>query len=65
MRDGSLHLFKDASEDGYNMSAYVRFFMPVKALDVRLVGKSKSSPVGPISIPRLELQAATLSLKIY
>ncbi|XP_068724225.1 uncharacterized protein [Montipora capricornis] len=30
-----------------------------------LVGKSRSSPMRPISIPRLELQAATLSLKMY
>ena len=30
-----------------------------------LVGKSKSSPVRPISTARLELQAATLSVKVY
>ena len=30
-----------------------------------LTGRSRSSPVRPISIPRLELQAATLSVKMY
>lgn len=42
-------------------------FMPVE-LVVRcsfLIGSLRSSPVRPISTPRLELQAVTLSVKMY
>ena len=64
--DVSLHLFSDASEDGYGMCAYLRFVYASGTIRCSfLVGKSKSSPVRPISIPRLELQAATLSVKMY
>ena len=63
--DVSLHLFSDASEDGYGMCSYLRFFHASGAIKCSfLVGKSWSSPVRPISIPRLELQAATLSVKM-
>lgn len=62
VRDISLHLFSDASEDGYGMSAYLRFvYASGTARCSCLVGRSRR----PISIPRLELQAATLSVKIY
>ena len=48
------------------MCAYLRFVYASGAIRCSfLVGKSKSSPVRPISIPRLELQAATLSVKMY
>ena len=66
VRDISLHLFSDASEDGYGMCAYLRFVYASGTVRCSfLVGRSRSSPVRPISIPRLELQAATLSVKIY
>jgi len=64
--DISPHLFSDASEDGYGMCAYLRFVYASGTERCSfLVGRSRSSPVRPISIPRLELQAATLSVKIY
>ena len=64
--DVSLHLFSDASEDGYSMCSYLRFVHASGAMKCSfLVGKSRISPVRPISIPRLELQAATLSVKMY
>ena len=66
MRDISLHFFSDASEDGYGMCAYLRFVYASGTVRCSfLVGRSRSSPVRPISISRLELQAATLSVKIY
>ena len=66
VRDISLHLFSDASKDGYGMCAYLRFVYASGTVRCSfLVGRSRSSPVRPISIPRLELQAATLSVKIY
>ena len=61
-----LHLFSDASEDGYGMSSYLRFFRSSGAIRCSfLIGRSRSSPVRPISNQRLELQAATLSVKMY
>lgn len=47
------------------MCAYLRFVYASGTVRCSfLVGRSRSS-VRPISIPRLELQAATLSVKIY
>ena len=64
--DISLHLFSDALEDGYGMCSYHRFVYDCGNVKCSfLVGRSRSSPVRPISIPRLELQAATLSVKMY
>ena len=62
----SLHLFSDASEDGYGMCSYLRFVHASGAIRCSfLIGRSRRSPVRPISIPRLEMQAATLSVKMY
>ena len=64
--DVSPHLFSDATEDGYGMSAYLRFVYASGTIRCSfLVGKSKRSPVRPISILRLEFQAGTLSVKMY
>ena len=64
--DISLHFFSDASEDGYSMCSYLRFVYAYGTVRCSfLVGRSRSSPVRSISIPRLELQAATLSVKMY
>ena len=64
--DISLHLFSDASEDGYGMCSYHRFVYACGTVKCSfLVGRSRSLPVRPISIPRLELQAETLSVKMY
>ena len=66
VRDVSLHLFSDASEDDYGMCAYLRFVYASRNVRCSfLVGRSRSLPVRPISIPRLELQTAALSVKIY
>ena len=62
----SLHLFSDASEDGYGMCSYLRFVYACGTVRCSfLIGRSRSSPVRPISIPRLELQAVTMSVKMY
>ena len=64
--DISLHLFSDASEDGYGMCSYPRFVYACGTVRCSfLFGRSRSSPVRPISIPRLELQTVTLSVKMY
>ena len=52
------NLFSDASEDSYGKSSYLRFLNGDGTVNCSfLVGKSKTSPLRPISIPRLELQA--------
>ena len=61
----SIHYFSDACETGYGMSAYIRL---INAEDViqcsLLLGKSRVALLKFISIPRLELTAATISVKV-
>ena len=48
------------------MCSYLRFVHSSGVVRCSfLIGRSRSSPVRPISIPRLELQAAALSVKMY
>ena len=59
-----LHHFSDASEVGYGECSYVR--MRNSQGDVHcsfLMGKARVTPLKQISIPRLELTAAVLSVK--
>ena len=61
----SLHTFSDASEIGYGTACYLRQVDSENRVCVSLVcGKSRVSPLKSITIPRLELTAATLSVKI-
>lgn len=60
-----LHLFSDASRQGYSAAAYFR----VKNVDGRVhcsfvMGKARLIPIREISIPRLELTAAVISVKL-
>ena len=62
--EDTLHHFSDASETGYSQASYLR--MINKNGDVQcyfIFGKSGVAPVKYISIPRVELTAATLSVK--
>ena len=60
-----LHLFSDASEIGYGVAVYLRFQLTDKSKHCSLVfAKSRVAPMKTISIPRLELTAATLSAKV-
>ena len=55
----TLHLFSDASESGYGMCSYLRFLHVDRTVHCAfLIGKSRTCPLKPISIPRLELQLA-------
>ena len=61
----SLHHFPDASELGYGQCSYIR--MVSKKGQVHcclLLGKARVIPKKFVSIPRLELTAATLSVKV-
>ena len=60
-----LYLFSDASRQGYSAAAYLR----VKDVDGRVhcsfvMGKARLAPIREISIPRLELTAAVISVKL-
>ena len=61
-----LHVFCDASERGYGACIYVRTVDSAGKVDTRLImSKSKVSPVKQVSIPRLELLAATVGVQLF
>ena len=60
-----LHNFSDASTVGYGACAYVRVvFADGVAKCCLLMGKSRVAPLKRVSIPRLELVAAVLAVKM-
>ncbi|XP_041983271.1 uncharacterized protein LOC121736254 [Aricia agestis] len=62
--EGELHIFCDASEKVYSAAVYF-VSMNNNTKTARLVtGKAKVAPLKPISIPRLELQAAVLGSRL-
>ena len=61
----SLHHFSDACDSGYGQVSYLR--VENADGDVRcsfLMGKSRVAPIKSVTIPRLELTAATVSAKV-
>ena len=60
-----VHHFSDASEEGYGQGSYLRLIDEFETIHGSLlIGKSRVSPIKYVSIPRLELTAATLSIKM-
>ena len=61
-----LHLFSDACEYAYGTCAYLRILYSSSptATVCLLMSKSRVGPQKAVTIPRLELQAATLSVKL-
>ena len=61
----SLHNFSDASELGYGESSYIRLVDEYGKIHCTLLmGKARVTPLKFVSIPRLELVAAVLAVKI-
>ncbi|XP_070566927.1 uncharacterized protein [Ptychodera flava] len=60
-----LHHFSDASMEGYGVASYLRLVDVSGSIHCCLiVGKSRVAPMKTVTIPRLELTAATVSAKI-
>ena len=60
-----LHHFADASEIGYGTVTYLRIQNEVDDVHVSfLLGKSRVTPLKPVTIPRLELTAAVLAVRV-
>lgn len=60
-----LHLFSDASEVAYGAAAYLRMVNSNGDVHCSFVmGKSRLSPLKPVTIPRMELSAAVLSTRL-
>ena len=61
----TLHHFSDACESGYGQSCYIRLLnQSVQVHCTLLIAKSRVTSLKFVSIPRLELTATTLSVKI-
>ncbi|XP_055590345.1 uncharacterized protein LOC129742470 [Uranotaenia lowii] len=62
--DMQLHIFGDASEQAYACVAYLRARINGRTQCALVSGKTKVAPLKTISIPRLELQAAILGVRM-
>ena len=61
-----LHHFSDASEVGYGAASYLRFVDHKGRIHCRLVmAKSRVVPLKTTTIPRMELTAAVVSVKLH
>ena len=59
-----MHVFCDASFNGYGVVAYLRLYDGEQVHTSFLMGKSRLASIKPITIPRLELVAATVGVRI-
>ena len=62
--DRELHVFTDASECAYGAAAYLKVTNETGVHVSLVMGKSRVAPLKSISIPRLELTAATVGAKL-
>ena len=59
-----LHHFSDASTTGYGMCSYLRFISGDRIHCTLVVAKARVSPTKVVTIPRLELTAAAVAVKM-
>ena len=65
-KDIQLHVFCDASELAYGAVAYLKFeFELEKPHCSFIMSKNRFSPIKTILLPRLELNAAVLGVRLY
>ena len=65
VRSITLHTFVDASQEAYGAATYSRHLYEDGTVTCRLVAsKSRVAPVQAVSIPRLELMAAVVGLRL-
>jgi len=65
IKSATLHNFSDASQSAYGVGCYLRLVDDNNKIHSSLIfGKSRVAPNKPITVPRLELAAATVSAKI-
>ena len=65
IKEVELHLFSDASRQGYAAVAYLRLKDVANQVHCAFVmGKARLAPIREISIPRLELTAAVISVRL-
>ena len=63
--DVQIHHFSDASEVGYGTVSYLRFVDIDSKVHCSFVrSKTRLAPLKSLSVPRLELTAATLAVKL-
>ena len=62
--DKELHIFTDASECAYGAAAYLKVTTETSVHVSLVMGKSRVAPLKSLSIPRLELTAATVGAKL-
>ena len=66
IQTNELHVFSDASTDGYGACCYIRQVGKDGEINTSLVfAKSRVAPLKPITTPRMELQAAVVAVRIY
>ena len=61
-----LHIFADSSSKAYGCAAYLRLVKDDQVQVSFVIGKSRLAPLKEkrLSIPKLELQAATIAVRI-
>ncbi|XP_077978766.1 uncharacterized protein LOC144434185 [Glandiceps talaboti] len=60
-----LHHFSDASESGYGTVSYIRMVNNEDKVHCAfMLGKSRVAPLKQVTIPRMELSAATLAVRV-
>ncbi|XP_071497310.1 uncharacterized protein [Diadema antillarum] len=65
VKHAELHHFSDASYEGYGQCSYLRLINEQDESCCSLVvAKSRVTPLKPVTMPRLELTAATISAKV-
>ena len=65
VKSKEIHYFCDASSSGYGAVSYMRLIDNSGRVHISFImGKARLSPIKPVTIPRLELSAATLAVKM-